>query len=85
MDRDRVTNRAGPCADAEPASGNLPRSSDERLDEVAHLLALGILRLQARKNGKNPNNPNQLREFGLDFAPGTSVCGIEPGNDREDQ
>ena len=85
MARDSATNEVGPCADAEPASGALPRSSDERFDEVAHLIALGILRLQARQNGGKPNDPNQLRGFGLDFAPATSVCGIEPGNDREDQ
>lgn len=49
----------------------------ERLDEVARILAVGIIRLKARQNRKNPNNPNHLREFGLDFSVGQSVCGLE--------
>lgn len=53
----------------------------ERLDEVAEILALGILRLRARQ-GK-PNDPNHLRRFGLDFRPEESVCGVEPDHARE--
>jgi hypothetical protein len=44
-------------------------SPAERLDEVARLLALGFLRLRARRN-----EPNHLREFGLDLATEGSVC-----------
>jgi hypothetical protein len=46
----------------------------ERLDEVARLLALGYLRLRARRHAKNTNDPNHLREFELDFAAEGSVC-----------
>lgn len=53
----------------------------ERLDEVARILALGILRLRGRR-GK-PNDPNHLRGFRLDFSARKSVCGSEPDNDRE--
>ena len=49
-------------------------SPTERLDEVARLLALGYLRLRARRAEQKPNEPNRLREFGLDFAADGSVC-----------
>ena len=49
-------------------------SSAERLDEVARLLALGFLRLRARRQGEKANGPNHLRGFGLDFAAEGSVC-----------
>jgi hypothetical protein len=39
----------------------------ERLDEVVRLLALGYLRLRARRQAEKANDPNHLREFGLDF------------------
>ena len=42
-------------------------TASERLDEVGRILALGILRLMALQNRKNPDNPSNLREFGLDF------------------
>ena len=45
----------------------------ERLDEVARLLALGFLRLRARCKQEKPNDPNQLRRSGLDFAAERSV------------
>jgi hypothetical protein len=48
-------------------------SSSERLDEVARLLALGILRLRARRRAEKANGPNPLRRFGLDFAAEGSV------------
>ena len=51
-----------------------PLSSAERLDEVARLLALGYLRLRARRQAEKANEPNHLREFGLDFAAEGSVC-----------
>ena len=46
----------------------------ERLDAVARLLALGYLRLRARRNAEKSNEPNHLREFGLDFVAEGSVC-----------
>jgi hypothetical protein len=49
-------------------------SSTERLGEVARLLALGILRLRARRQAEKDNDPNHLREFGLDLADKGSVC-----------
>jgi hypothetical protein len=52
---------------------SMPMSPAERLDEVARLLALGYLRLRARRQAKNANEPNQLREFGVDFGAEGSV------------
>jgi len=51
-----------------------PMSPAERLDEVARLLALGYLRLRARRQAEKANEPNHLSEFGLDFAAERSVC-----------
>jgi hypothetical protein len=45
----------------------------ERLDEVARLLALGFLRLRARRRAEEASEPNRLRRFGLDFAAERSV------------
>ena len=53
-----------------------PATAAERLDEVARILALGILRLRARR--QNSNDPNPLRQFGVDFACEQSVCRREP-------
>ena len=39
------------------------------LDEIAHILALGVLRLRARRDASNSND---LRDFRLDFSPGRS-------------
>jgi hypothetical protein len=58
-------------------------SSTERLDEVARLLALGFLRLRARRASEKTNDPNHLREFGLDFAAEGSVCDTDTHADRE--
>jgi hypothetical protein len=44
-----------------------PMTSSERLDEVARLLALGFLRLRARRRAEEASEPNRLRGFGLDF------------------
>jgi len=52
----------------------IPMSPADRLDEVAHLLALGYLRLQARRQTEKANEPNHLSEFGLDLRAGGSVC-----------
>jgi hypothetical protein len=49
-------------------------SPADRLDEVARLLALGFLRLRARRAEQKANAPNHLSEFGLDFAAERSVC-----------
>jgi hypothetical protein len=56
---------------------------EERLNEVARLLALGFLRLRARRQAEKPNSPNHLREFGLDFAAEGSVCDTDTHADRE--
>jgi hypothetical protein len=58
-------------------------TSAERLDEVARLLALGFLRLRARRQREKANDPNDLREFGLDFAAERSVCDTDAHADRE--
>ena len=58
-------------------------SSTERLDEVARLLALGFLRLRARRRAENVNGSNHLREFGLDFRGEGSVCDTDTQADRE--
>ena len=60
-----------------------PMTPAERLDEVARLLALGYLRLRARRQAEKANDPNHLREFGLDFAAEGSVCDTDTHADRE--
>jgi hypothetical protein len=55
----------------------------ERLDEVARLLALGFLRLQARRRQEKANDPNYLRALGLDFVAEGSVCDTDAHADRE--
>jgi hypothetical protein len=64
-------------------SRSIAISSAERLDEVARLLALGYLRLRARRQREKASNPNHLREFGLDFGTEGSVCDTDPQVDRE--
>jgi hypothetical protein len=58
-------------------------SPAERLDEVARLLALGFLRLHARRQREKAKDPNQLRNFGLDFGGEGSVCDTDAHADRE--
>jgi hypothetical protein len=60
-----------------------PMTAAERLDEVARLLALGFLRLRARRQAEKANDPNQLRNFGLDFRGQGSVCDTDAHADRE--
>jgi hypothetical protein len=60
-----------------------PISPAERLDEVARLLALGYLRLQARRQAEKPTNSNHLRNFGLDYRTEGSVCDTDTHADRE--
>jgi hypothetical protein len=62
-------------------SGHL--SPTDRLDEVARLLALGFLRLRARRQREKANDPNRLRKFGLDFAGEGSVSDTDDHADRE--
>jgi len=62
---------------------SVPMSPAERLDEVARLLALGFLRLRARRQREKANDPNHLRQFGLDFAAEGSVCDTDAHADRE--
>jgi hypothetical protein len=57
-------------------------SPAERLDEVARLLALGFLRLRARRQREKANDPNHLREFGLDFGAEGSVCDTDTHVER---
>ena len=60
-----------------------PLSPTERLDEVARLLALGFLRLRARRQAEKANAPNLLRDFGLDFRGERSVSDTDTHPDRE--
>jgi hypothetical protein len=46
-------------------------STEERLNEVAHLLALGYLRFRERQRA---NYPNQLSKLGLDFSGHQRMC-----------
>ena len=57
-------------------------SPAERLDEVARLLALGFLRLRARRKAEKSNDPNRLRGLGLDFAAAGSVCDTDANDQR---
>ena len=59
-----------------------PMSPTERLDEVARLLALGYLRLRARRQAEKPNDPNHLRRFGLDFTAEGSVGDTDAHDER---
>jgi hypothetical protein len=59
-----------------------PMTPAERLNEVARLLALGFLRLRARRQREKSNNPNNLSNFGLDFAAEGSVCDTDAHADR---
>jgi hypothetical protein len=55
----------------------------ERIDEVARLLALGFLRLQARRQQEKANDSNRLRGFGLDFAAERSVSDTDTHAQRK--
>jgi hypothetical protein len=60
-----------------------PLSPTERLDEVARILALGYLRLRARRQEQKTAGPNHLREFGLDCRAERSVSDTDAHADRE--
>jgi hypothetical protein len=64
---------AKPCALEREVIHPSPISAAERLDEVARLLALGYLRLRARRQAEKASEPNRLRGFGLDFRGEGSV------------
>ena len=68
-----------------PLPGSYPNrmTRDERLDEVARLLALGFLRLRARRQEEKGNDPNHLRESRLDFRAEGSVCDTDTHAGRE--
>jgi hypothetical protein len=55
----------------------------ERLDEVARLLALGYLRLRARRQAEKARQPKQLSGFGLDFCGDGSVCDTDADHQRK--
>jgi hypothetical protein len=61
----------------------VPMCPAERLDEVARLLALGYLRLRARRQAEKVDQPNHLRGFELDFGAEGSVCDTDAHADRE--
>jgi len=48
-------------------------SAEERLNEVATMLAGGLLRLKAGKKVPNPSNSSTLADNSLDFGPAQSV------------
>jgi hypothetical protein len=50
-------------------------TAKERLQEMAEILAVGILRLKRRKGERKGNNFNGLREFSLDFTGNQSMHG----------
>jgi hypothetical protein len=71
------TDRAGARS-----SGSNGMAVGERLDEAARLLALGFLRLRARRQAEKANGPNHLRGFGLDFGAEGSVCDTDANAQR---
>ena len=60
-----------------------PMTAEERLEEVARLLALGFLRLRARRRAEEANDSNGSRESELDFRAEGSVCDTDAHADRE--
>ncbi|MBX6330203.1 MAG: hypothetical protein IRY89_16740 [Pseudolabrys sp.] len=64
-----------------------PDSSDSsaaaHLDEIAAILALGVLRLLDPHPRQNMNDINGLGDFPLDFPAKESVCRHEPAQGRE--
>lgn len=55
----------------------------DRLNEVAGIIALGILRLRARRDSINARDSEDSCHFGVDFDGGQSVCGSEPEKNGE--
>jgi hypothetical protein len=50
-------------------------TADERLDEVADILAAGLFRLRSHESA---NNSNDFGDFPLDFSAHQSVHGPDP-------
>lgn len=59
------------------------RDTEDRLNEVARILALGVLRLRARQDIGDGEKTAGSADFGVDFGGGQSVCGSEPENNGE--
>lgn len=58
-------------------------ATEDRLNEVAGIVALGILRLRARREDRYARNTEDSCHFGVDFDGGQSVCGSEPEKNGE--
>ena len=60
------------CTIAAPSMDNAldpsRMTASERLDEVAAILAAGIMGMKARRKNQNPYNIKVLREVSLDFS-----------------
>jgi hypothetical protein len=54
-----------------------------RLDEVARLLALGYLRMRARRQAAKANKPNHFSRLGLDFVAARSVSDTDAHGHRK--
>jgi hypothetical protein len=48
-------------------------TAEERLDELAAILAAGLVRLRSRKRERKPSNFSTLRDNSLDFKSSKSV------------
>lgn len=61
------------------------RHTEDRLTEIAQILALGVLRLRERDMDRmvDPVAPENPSDFGVDFGGGQSVCASEPENNGE--
>jgi hypothetical protein len=73
---------ASPIRQAMSGPHASPMTPEERLDEVARLLALGFLRLRVRRQREKANDPNRLRGFGLDFRGEGSVMDTDANAQR---
>ena len=51
----------------------VPEEAEDRLDEIARILALGIVRLRAKQQEQADSGENEESEFGLDFSGQQSV------------
>lgn len=71
------------CSPVRRCKVHVDLTPSERLDEVARLLALGILRLRARRAEQRRGEPNRLARFGLDFGSERRVSDTDTHADRE--
>ena len=58
-------------------------TADERLGEVASILAVGILRARLR-DLRSPRTAPQAREYSLELSARTSAHALETSRDREE-